>query len=213
MVLTEGWGNPPETTTNVLGMVFPAGRTFADDTWGAVVTWDASGYVSDSDAASMDHDSLLTTLRGDEAAINAARAGRAGIAGGPPLWNRRRLIQRVDALPNQNSHHRRRHALAHRPALESHDLEQAVGRGAGDDQLRPVLLRQALHGVVVDDLVGVGHRVGEDTRADLPSGRQDLAGDQQVRDIDARDEKQQTRSGGERQHCRPHIAGRPRRVR
>lgn len=74
LVLTEGWGNPPEATTNVLGMVFPTGRTFSDDTWGAVVTWDPSGYVSDSDAASMDHDSLLTTLRGDEEAINAARA-------------------------------------------------------------------------------------------------------------------------------------------
>lgn len=76
LVLTEGWGNPPESTTNVLGMVFPAGRTFADDTWGAVVTFDASGYVSDSDAASMDHDQLLTTLRGDEEAINAARAAQ-----------------------------------------------------------------------------------------------------------------------------------------
>ena len=50
LVLTEGWGNPAEVADGVLGMVFPAGRTFADDTWGAVITYEASGYVSDSDA-------------------------------------------------------------------------------------------------------------------------------------------------------------------
>src|ERR1044072_3848950 len=40
LVLTEGWGNPAEATTGVLGMVFPAGMTFADDTWGAGITYE-----------------------------------------------------------------------------------------------------------------------------------------------------------------------------
>lgn len=74
IVLTEAWDNPPEIARNVLGMVFPAGRTFADDTWGAVITYEASGYVNDTDAASVNYDELLVTLRGDEAAINAERA-------------------------------------------------------------------------------------------------------------------------------------------
>lgn len=76
LVLTEAWGNPPETVRNVLGMVFPADRTFADDTWGAVITYQATGYVSDSDAGAMDYAELLTTLRGDEQAVNAERARR-----------------------------------------------------------------------------------------------------------------------------------------
>jgi uncharacterized membrane-anchored protein len=75
IVLTEGWSNPPGSVANVLGMVFPAGKTFADpDAWGAVITYEATGYVSDSDAASTNYDELLVTLRGDEEAINAERA-------------------------------------------------------------------------------------------------------------------------------------------
>jgi len=73
LVITEGWGNPPATADGVLGMVFPAGKTFTDDIWGAVVTYEASGYVSDSDAASTNFDALLDSLRGDEAQINAER--------------------------------------------------------------------------------------------------------------------------------------------
>jgi uncharacterized membrane-anchored protein len=74
MIITEGWGNPPELASNVIGIVFPTGQRFYDDTWGAVITYDPSGYVSDSDAASVNYDELLTTLRGDEQAINARRA-------------------------------------------------------------------------------------------------------------------------------------------
>jgi uncharacterized membrane-anchored protein len=70
LVLTEGWGNPPEAATNVLGMVFPQGRTFADDTWGAVITYEDSGYVSDDDAASTDYDELLRQLQSNEPQIN-----------------------------------------------------------------------------------------------------------------------------------------------
>ena len=74
IVLTEGWGNPPSQADGVLGMVFPAGRTFADDTWGAVITYEASGYVSDSDAASTDYAALMTQMQADEAETNAERA-------------------------------------------------------------------------------------------------------------------------------------------
>jgi len=76
IVLVEAWGNPPESARNVLGMVFPTGRTFADDTWGAVISYDSTGYVNDSDAATTNYDELMVTLRGDEAAINAERQRR-----------------------------------------------------------------------------------------------------------------------------------------
>jgi uncharacterized membrane-anchored protein len=74
VVLTEGWGNPPAQAANVLGMVFPTGRTFADDTWGAVITYEATGYVSDTDAASTDYAALLTQMQDGESELNAELA-------------------------------------------------------------------------------------------------------------------------------------------
>jgi uncharacterized membrane-anchored protein len=80
-VLTEGWGNPADSVSHVIGMVFPAGKSFADDTWGAVLTWSADGYVSDADAHKVDYDGLLKTLREGEDQDNRARqeAGYPGI--------------------------------------------------------------------------------------------------------------------------------------
>src|SRR5258706_12166472 len=49
-VITEGWGNPPEAADGVLGIVFPEGKSFIDSSWGAVVTYNASFYVSDKDS-------------------------------------------------------------------------------------------------------------------------------------------------------------------
>jgi uncharacterized membrane-anchored protein len=73
-VLTEAWGNPADAATGVLGLVFPAGKSFADDTWGAVITYEATGYVSDEDAEATDYGELLTQLQSGEAELNARRA-------------------------------------------------------------------------------------------------------------------------------------------
>jgi uncharacterized membrane-anchored protein len=73
VVLTEGWGNPVEATEGVLGMVFPAGRTFADDTWGAVVTYEDTGHVADDDAQSTDYAALLREMQEGEGSINEER--------------------------------------------------------------------------------------------------------------------------------------------
>lgn len=69
-VLTEGWGNPPDAVTNVLGMVFPAGKTFLDDGWGAVITYEATGYVGDEDAKTADYDALMKDMQASEQASN-----------------------------------------------------------------------------------------------------------------------------------------------
>lgn len=73
-VLVEGWGNPPESVNGVLGMIFPAGKTFIDPVWGAVLTWSSDGYVSDHDAADIDYAKLLTELRQGEEEENKARS-------------------------------------------------------------------------------------------------------------------------------------------
>ena len=71
-VLTEGWDNPPDSATGVLGMIIPKGRTFLDS-WGAVITYDLSGYVSDKDADTADYDRLLDQARKGEDDENADR--------------------------------------------------------------------------------------------------------------------------------------------
>ena len=72
-VLVEGWGNPPSAADGVLGIVFPEGKTFVDDTWGAVVTYEKTFYVSDEDARTADYDQLMTDMRSGEDAANEER--------------------------------------------------------------------------------------------------------------------------------------------
>lgn len=78
-VLIEAWGNPPSSVDGVLGMVLPTGKTFLDETWGAVVTYVNDGYVSDNDAKDIDYQALLEELREGEDADNDARQ-RAGFS-------------------------------------------------------------------------------------------------------------------------------------
>ena len=72
-VLVEGWDNPPEAVDNTLGMVFPKDKTFVDDTWGAVVTYQGDGYISDSDAKTADYSKLLQDMQSGEDDNNKAR--------------------------------------------------------------------------------------------------------------------------------------------
>lgn len=73
-VLTEGWGNPPEAGEGVLGMIVPSRfKPLEAASWGAVVTYQDVGYVSDKDAREIDYEKLLTQLRESEDDSNARR--------------------------------------------------------------------------------------------------------------------------------------------
>ncbi len=72
-VLIEGWRNPPGSADDVLGVIFPRGKTFVDS-WGAVVTYDATGYVPDKDAKSADYDKFLDQSRQGEDEDNKERS-------------------------------------------------------------------------------------------------------------------------------------------
>lgn len=71
-VLVEAWGNPPAVAEGVLGLVFPAGKNFSDS-WGAVVTWEGTGWVSDKDAKSTDYDKLIKQIQDGEDEENRQR--------------------------------------------------------------------------------------------------------------------------------------------
>lgn len=73
-ILVDFWGNPPEAANGVLGMVMPAGTSPLSESWGAVITFDPSGYVSDSDAASTDYNELLEQMQAGEEENNKQRA-------------------------------------------------------------------------------------------------------------------------------------------
>ncbi|MEO9131438.1 MAG: DUF2167 domain-containing protein [Sphingomonas sp.] len=72
-VLTKVWGNPPGAVDTTLGIVFEKNTTIFDNVWGAVVTYQDTGYVSDKDAAAQDYGKVLDQLREGEAEDNAER--------------------------------------------------------------------------------------------------------------------------------------------
>jgi uncharacterized membrane-anchored protein len=73
LVLTEAWGNPPDTTTFAAGMIFPGKASPLAETWGIEIRPDAIGYVDDADAASIDYDELLAGMKADTDAANPER--------------------------------------------------------------------------------------------------------------------------------------------
>lgn len=74
-ILVDVWRNPPGAATGVLGMVFPKGKSFTDDTWSAVITFEDTGYVSDDDAKTIDYNEMLANMKAaDEEQAPATRA-------------------------------------------------------------------------------------------------------------------------------------------
>ena len=72
-VLVDVWGNPPGNASGVLGMILPSTKMPIEDTWGAIVRFDADGYVSDEDAKKIDYTDLLKTMQDDIANSNDER--------------------------------------------------------------------------------------------------------------------------------------------
>lgn len=71
-VLEDLWGNPPDES--VLGMVVPADVSLAaEESWAAVVTYSAEGYVSDEEASAIDYTQMLQQMQTATAEENDAR--------------------------------------------------------------------------------------------------------------------------------------------
>lgn len=62
-VIVDVWGNPPVTGEKTLGMIMPSDKTPVDDSWGAIITFDEDGYVSDEEAAKIDYTQLLKDMQ------------------------------------------------------------------------------------------------------------------------------------------------------
>lgn len=72
-VLTEVWGNPPASVANVLGMVIERDRTIFDTVWGAIITYEDTGHVSDADAHEQDYAKVLREMQQGQEAANPER--------------------------------------------------------------------------------------------------------------------------------------------
>ncbi|TIN27488.1 MAG: DUF2167 domain-containing protein [Mesorhizobium sp.] len=73
-VLTEAWGNPPDSGADALGMIFPAAYDpIADNNWGIELRWEKIGYVDDGDAASINYSELLSSMKADTLSGNDQR--------------------------------------------------------------------------------------------------------------------------------------------
>lgn len=75
-VLVDGWLNPPDHADDVLGMVFPVGSDLTNADWGAVITYEPTGYISDREARTADYEQVLATIRSGEDEDNAQRKKR-----------------------------------------------------------------------------------------------------------------------------------------
>lgn len=70
-ILVEAWGNPPQET---LGMIFPDSvNPYFADGWGIVLSYEEDGHIEDEDAADIDYDELLESLREDAIASSEER--------------------------------------------------------------------------------------------------------------------------------------------
>lgn len=72
-VLTDLWGNPPDS--DVLGMLVPAGASLVDenDSWVVVISHSDDGYVSDSDASTIDYTKMLKEMQDGAREANPQR--------------------------------------------------------------------------------------------------------------------------------------------
>jgi uncharacterized membrane-anchored protein len=71
-LLSDLWGNPEDK--DVLGMFVPEHvNLMSAESWGIVVTYEEDGYVKDDDAADIDYDDLLKTMKEQSEAANAER--------------------------------------------------------------------------------------------------------------------------------------------
>lgn len=80
-ILVDIWGNPPENGQGILGLVMPAGKSPLGDSWGALITFEETGYVADDDAAETDYNELMQQMQEGETGLNEQRktAGYPGI--------------------------------------------------------------------------------------------------------------------------------------
>ncbi|WP_192248205.1 DUF2167 domain-containing protein [Mesorhizobium caraganae] len=73
-VLTEAWGNPPDTASEAIGMIFPAKyEPIAGNGWGIELRYEKIGHVDDGDAASIDYAELLSSMQADTLSANDQR--------------------------------------------------------------------------------------------------------------------------------------------
>jgi uncharacterized membrane-anchored protein len=62
-ILVDIWKNPPAAADGVIGIVFPKGENALTGSWGAVLTYEETGYVEDGDAADADFDTILADMK------------------------------------------------------------------------------------------------------------------------------------------------------
>jgi uncharacterized membrane-anchored protein len=80
-VLQDLWGNPPDA--DVLGMLVPREASLIDEknSWVVVISYSDDGYVSDTEAASIDYDKMLAEMqqRARDSADERRKAGYPAI--------------------------------------------------------------------------------------------------------------------------------------
>ena len=93
--LTKIWSNPAGMGLQTLGVLLPKDAdALGPDSWAVIIDYDPSGYVSDSDANTIDYDQLLQTMQQGTEEANKERVkdgyGAVTLVGWakPPVYDR-----------------------------------------------------------------------------------------------------------------------------
>lgn len=74
-VLTDLWGNPKESVSDLEGMIFrEESDPFAENSYAFIVSYENMGHVKDDDAADINYDEMMQQLQEEEKATNTERA-------------------------------------------------------------------------------------------------------------------------------------------
>jgi uncharacterized membrane-anchored protein len=70
-IVTETWGNPP---TESLGMIVPVGiNPYSISGWGVIISYEQDGHIEDEEAANLNFEELLATMKEDVERENQER--------------------------------------------------------------------------------------------------------------------------------------------
>lgn len=73
-VLVKVWGNPPASSSDVLGMIVPAGKTpMDDDCWAVTISYSNDGYVKDDEYDKIDFNDQLKKMQQETSDNNKER--------------------------------------------------------------------------------------------------------------------------------------------
>lgn len=102
-ILIEAWGNKPENAEGVIGMIALADKNIYNS-WGAAISYDPQGYVSDKDAKTQDYNKVLIDMKEADKTNSTVEDFKLVGWATPPTYNEQKkyLVWATELSPPEN---------------------------------------------------------------------------------------------------------------